>query len=127
MLTRRTVLVAGAGAVAVGAVAGTVGLRLRPGALPLELAALAPLVGARFVVDGTHTVVLAALGGAGGARPQPEAFTLAFDGETDLSELAGIRTFTHPDGDLVLAVNPVGAEHTRLEAVIDRSRDQSRS
>lgn len=127
MLTRRTVLVAGAGAVAVGAVAGGVGIHLRRPPLPLELDTLAALVGSRFVVDGTHPVTLAAIGGPRGATPRADAFTLAFDGDAELSALAGIRTFAHAQGDLVLAVNPVGAERTRLEAVVDRTTDQVRS
>lgn len=126
MLTRRTVLVAGAGAVAVGAVGTAVGgvvLRGQPHALPLELTAMSTLVGTRFLVDGTHPVTLTTITGPRGTAPQAQAFTLAFDGDPSTHEIpAGIHTLRHTQGDLVLALGAVGAEGTRLEAVIDRTR-----
>lgn len=126
MLTRRTVLVAGAGVAAVGAVGATVGglgLPWRRPTLPVELAALSALVGTQFLVDGTHPVTLAAVRGPRGGAPQVDAFTLAFDGDPTTAQVtAGIHTLQHAEGDLVLALGPVGAEGTRLEAVVDRTR-----
>lgn len=124
MLTRRTVLIAGSGAVAVGAVATAVGVRVARRALPLELHALAPLVGERFRTDAdgrTHTLVLDALTGPDGARPQADAFTLTFS-TTSTDALPGaIRTLSHSSGDLDLYVGPVGAERRLLEAVVVRT------
>ncbi|MGN8244958.1 DUF6916 family protein [Cellulomonas soli] len=126
MLTRRTVLVAGAGAVAVGTVGTAVGravLRGRPDTLPLDLTALSALVGTRFLVDGTHPVTLTTIAGSRGDNPRAEAFTLAFDGDPSTHEVpAGIHTLRHAEGELVLALGPVGAEGTRLEAVVNRTR-----
>ncbi|MBO9553157.1 hypothetical protein [Cellulomonas sp.] len=124
MLTRRTVLIAGSGVVAAGAVASAVGLDVARRQVPLELDALTPLVGERFRVtaDGrTHTLVLDAVTGPDGGRPRADAFALRFGtGSTDALPGA-IRTLSHPSGDLDLYLGPVGAERRQLEAVVVRT------
>lgn len=120
MLTRRTVLVAGSSAVAVGAVAGGVGLHLHlRRQIPLELAALTPLVGSRFRLDGAP-VTLEPLTGPGG-RATERAFTVTFRADERLDLDGAIHTLQHDDGDLVAFVSPVGLDGTRYEAVVDRT------
>jgi hypothetical protein len=124
VLTRRTVLIAGSGVVAVGAAAVAVGVEVAPRRVPLDLDALSPLVGERFrtVADGrTHTLVLDAVTGPDGGRPRADAFTLTF-GTASTEPLPGaIRTLSHASGDLDLYLGPVGAQGRQLEAVVVRT------
>lgn len=121
MLTRRTVLLTGSTAVAVGAVAGSVGVHLHlRRQIPLELAALAPLVGSRFRLDGAP-VTLAGLAGPGGGAPQERAFTVTFRADEPLGVDGGIQTLEHDDGELVAFVSPVGLDGTEYEAVVNRT------
>lgn len=117
MPTRRTVLVAAAAAAGVVAVGGSVLATRRP-TIPLTLAALRPLVGDRFEVEG-RTVTLTAVTGRGGTPATETAFALRFTGAGDLP--GATRSFAHADGDLVLHVEPVGPEGSTLEAVVGRT------
>ncbi|MCG7284603.1 MULTISPECIES: DUF6916 family protein [Micrococcales] len=117
MLTRRTVLVAGTAVAGVAAAGGAVLVARRP-TLPLTLAALRPLVGDAFEVDG-RTVTLASVTGRDGGRATEASFALRFTGAGDLP--GATRTFAHADGDLVLHAEPVGAERSTLEAVVART------
>ena len=124
VVSRRTVLAGGAGAVAVGAVAAAVGVPLLRRTVPLELAAVRALVGSRFTtdVDGTtHVLTLAAVGGPAGAAPTADAFALTFRAASTRDLPGAVRTLAHDDGDLVLYVGPVGPDGTDLEAVVDRT------
>lgn len=124
VVSRRTVLAGGAGAVAVGAVAVAVGVPLARRTLPLELASVRGLVGSRFrtVVDGsTHVLTLASVSGPHGAAPTADAFALTFRAASTRDLPGAIRTLTHDDGDLVVFVGPVGPDGTDLEAVVDRT------
>lgn len=118
MPTRRTVLAAGTAALGVAAVGG-VSVALRRPALPLTAAALRPLVGSRFAVEGRE-VTLAAVGAAAGAR-DADGFRLTFTSDGPLDLPGGTRTFRHGTGDLVLHTEPVGAAGTTVEAVVLRS------
>lgn len=119
MPTRRTVLVAGTTALGVAAVGG-VSVALRRPTLPLTAAALRPLVGSRFDVEG-RTVTLTALGAAAGAAREADGFRLTFTAEGPLDLPGGTRTFVHDTGDLLLHTEPVGATGTTVEAVVLRS------
>lgn len=124
VVSRRTVLAGGAGAVAVGAVAAVVGLPTARRAVPLELATLRGLVGTRFRtdVDGTaHDLVLAAVTGTADAAPTSDAFALTFRTASTRDLPGSIRTLAHDDGDLVLFLGPVGPDGTDLQAVVDRT------
>lgn len=121
MITRRTFLAAGSGAVALGAAAVVVGVQVTHRPLPLELDALRGLVGARFRESQTGaTVKLVALGGPGGVARR-DAFTVNFTAD-DTADLPGaIRTLVHDDRALTLYLGPVGADGGTLEAVVDRT------
>ncbi|GCE77455.1 DUF6916 family protein [Cellulomonas biazotea] len=124
VVSRRTVLAGGAGAVAVGAVAAVVGVPLLRRTVPLELAAVRALVGGRFTTDveGTmHVLTLAAVSGPAGAAPTSDAFALTFRAASTRDLPGAVRTLAHDDGDLVLYVGPVGPDGTDLEAVVDRT------
>lgn len=123
MLTRRTVLLAGSGVVAAGAVASAVGLELRHTRVPLELADLHPLVGERFRVrteDGTRTVTLRAISGPHGTAATADRFTLEFTAPQGGPLPAAIHTLEHGSGRLELYLGPVEADG-HLEAVVDRT------
>jgi hypothetical protein len=123
VIARRTVLLAGSGVVAAGAVASAVGLELRHTRLPLELASLRPLVGERFRIateHGTRTVTLRAISGASGGAATARRFTLEFSAPQGGSLPAAIHTLEHGSGRLELYLGPVEADG-HLEAVIDRS------
>lgn len=124
VVSRRTVLAGGAGAVAVGAVAAVVGVPLLRRSVPLELAAVRALVGGRFTTDvegTTHVLTLAAVSGPAGAAPTSDAFALTFRAASTRDLPGAVRTLAHDDGDLVLYVGPVGPDGTDLEAVVDRT------
>ncbi|MDM7855485.1 DUF6916 family protein [Cellulomonas alba] len=123
MLTRRTVLLAGSGVVAAGAVASAVGFELRHTRVPLELADLRPLVGERFRVrsdDGTRTVTLRAISGPHGTTATADRFTLEFTAPQGGPLPAAIHTLEHGSGRLELYLGPVEADG-HLEAVVDRT------
>lgn len=123
VLTRRTVLIAGSGVVAAGAVASAVGLELRHTRLPLELADLSPLVGERFRIrtdEGTRTVTLRAISGKDGAAATARRFTLEFSAPQGGAVPAAIHTLEHGSGRLELYLGPVDADG-HLEAVVDRT------
>ena len=121
MITRRTFLAAGSGAVALGTAAVVVGVQVAHRPLPLELDALRGLVGSRFRDSQTGaTVQLMALGGPDGVA-RHDAFTVNFAAD-DTAELPGaIRTLVHDDRALTLYLGPVGADGRTLEAVVDRT------
>lgn len=119
-VTRRTVLAAGTGVVAVGALAAAVGVQLARPRLPLDATALAALVGSTFVDTGTGTrVVLDAVDGLAGRAATAERFALVLTADAPLP--AATRTLRHPDGDLHVYLGPVGADPRTLEAVVDRT------
>ncbi|VTR75756.1 DUF6916 family protein [Cellulomonas hominis] len=119
MPTRRTVLVAGA-TVAVAAATGGVALGVRRPRLALTVAALRPLVGSRFDVDGVP-FTLSDLTGLSDATPRDDAFRLVLTADRPVELPGGTRTFTHASGDLLLSTEPVGPEGTTLEAVVHRA------
>ncbi len=121
MLSRRSVLVAGSGLAAVGVAVATLGVGRSRRALPLELDALAPLVGTTFTADDATRLTLSAVTGPDGGAPRPDAFTLALTAEEPVTMPGAVRTLRHAEGDLVLYLGPVGAGGDRLEAVVDRS------
>ena len=123
MLTRRAVLATGVGIGATAAVAGAVGLHLGRD-LPLELAALAPLVGDRFRVtdaEASHEVTLTAITGPGGAAATATGFALVLSAQRPLDARSGIHRIEHASGGVDAFVVPVGAAGTELEVVVNRS------
>lgn len=122
MITRRTFLAAGTGAIVAGTAAVSVGVGIVQRPWLLDLATLRGLVGGRFTDEETgRTVVLDEIAGPAGAAPTADAFTLRFTAD-DTSELPGaIRSLWHDGRPLVVYVGPTGPEGETLEAVVDRT------
>jgi hypothetical protein len=114
------VLLAGTAAAAVvasGGIAGGIAVAHRRRELPLTLAALRPLVGSRFVVDGAELTLDRITGPDGGAA-RDAAFRLVLAARRPVDLPGGVRTFTHAEGDLVLHTEPTGDAGTTVEAVV---------
>ncbi len=119
-VTRRTVLAASTGAVAVGALAAAVGVQVARPRLPLDGTVLATLVGHAFVDTQTGArLVLDSVDGVTGRAATAERFALVLTADAPLP--AATRTLRHPDGDLLVYLGPVGPDPRTLEAVVDRT------
>jgi hypothetical protein len=123
-VTRRTVLAASTGAVAVGALAAAVGVQVARPRLPLDGTVLEALVGHAFVDTQTGArLVLSAVDGVTGRAATAERFALVLTADAPLP--AATRTLRHPDGDLLVYLGPVGPDPRTLEAVVDRTGDRA--
>lgn len=122
MIDRRTLVVSGVGALALGTVAVAVGVAARRQTLDLELSALTPLVGTSFTDAETgRRLVLEEIVGPRDTAPTAKAFTLRYSADATDELTSSIRTLTTGDRELTLFLSPVGPDRTQFEAIVDRS------